>query len=84
MIKTFEFEVSNTASFILRDDEYTEWYKEDITKLKYPEDIDDCINAWIKEKNPIIEDIKIVPVDVHYHNNARGNTIHLFYTIIYR
>lgn len=84
MIKTFEFEVSNTASFPLKGDDQYSWYNEDIANLRHPDDIDDCINAWIEEKHPIIEDIKIVPVEVHYHNNARGNTVRLFYTIIYR
>lgn len=85
MIKTFEFEVSNAASSPIGDDDKsTAWYNRKIAMLKHPEDIDNCINSWIKKNHPFIEDIKIVPVDVDYHNNGRGNKIHLFYTIIYR
>jgi len=84
MIKTFEFEVSNAARYYLNGDTSTAWFKTDLSRLTNTEGIDEIINTWIEENHPVIEDIKIVPVDVNFHNNGRGNTIHLFYTIIYR
>ena len=84
MIKTFEFEVSNATRHYLDGDVNTAWFQADASKLVDTEDIDHYINTWIEENHPVIEDIKIVPVDIYYHNNCRGNTIHLFYTIMYR
>ena len=76
-IKLFRFEVSNASSLALESD----WYKNDKEKIVSEEMIEYIVNDFIYDKNVI--DIKVNNVDVNYHNNARGNTIHLLYTIMY-
>lgn len=84
-VKLFRFEVSNASSKLLESDSEkiwgNRWVKEEQEKIVTEEMIEDIINDFIYDKN--VFDIKINNVDVKYHNNARGNTIHLLYTIIY-
>ena len=81
-IKVFKFEVSNSARIPVGDDSKTAWYKSKRFDLAIPEEIEDEINDFCCDKEII--DIKINTVDVHYHNNARANTIELWYTIMYK
>lgn len=81
-IKTFRFRVSNAASSAFSDDINTNWYTERVKELVSEAEITKKINKFINDKEVI--DIKITPVDVNYHNNGRGNTVDLIYTIIYR
>lgn len=76
-IKLFRFEVSNASSLALESD----WYKNDKEKIVSEGMIENIVNDFIYDKNVI--DIKVNNADVNYHNNARGNTIHLLYTIMY-
>ena len=80
-VKTFEFEVSNTSSAPCSSDIGTQWYQIEQRKLRLAEDIDDAINNFLKDKSMI--SMHVSAVDVHYHNNARGNTIRLYYTIVF-
>ena len=82
-IRVFRFRVSNPASYILRDDEKTEWFNERKCELYCPEEIEEIVNDFINSKGVKVIDIKVNTVEVHYHNNARGNTVDLVYTIMY-
>ena len=81
-IKVFKFEVANTSSSPCSDDCKHQWFKEQQNALFAPEEVEDVINDFCYDKEVI--DIKINNVDIHYHNNARGNTIELWYTIMYK
>lgn len=81
-VKVFEFEVCNAASKLCSEDEGTKWAENEKRKLFTPAMVSDVINDFINDKD--VFDIKVNNVDVYYHNNCRGNTIHLFYTILYR
>lgn len=81
-IKVFRFEVSNASSSCFEDDKYQRWYKQDQIKLASREYIENCINEFLKDKEFI--DLKVSTIDVEYHNNGRGNTIHLLYTLLYK
>ena len=54
---------------------------EDYEKVKTEDTIEKTINEFIKDKSDV--EIKVNTVDVKYHNNARCNTIHMIYTIVY-
>lgn len=81
MVKIFKFEVSNASSSPLSDDERKDWFKKAQKKLVTAEYIEETINSFIKDKS--VQDIKVNNVDEKYHNNGRGNTVFLVYTIIY-
>lgn len=81
-IKVFKFEVSNATSEALRDDFGSDWFRKGQSKLVSPTQIENIINEFCHNKD--IVDIKINNVDVKYHNNARGNTVELWYTIMYK
>lgn len=81
-IKVFKFEVSNPTSSPCSDDYKFEWFQEKKDSLYTPAQVEDIVNNFCKDKS--IFDIKVNNVDVQYHNNARGNTIELWYTIIYK
>lgn len=85
-IKTFRFRVSNPASSAFADDKDTKWYKERmaeiVTEAEITKKINHYINTSIADREVV--DIKITPVDVNYHNNGRGNTVDLIYTIMYK
>ena len=80
-VKVFRFEVSNSTSAALSDDLNSACYKNNQKKLVSEEMIESIINEFIKDKN--IESINTNNIDINYHNNGRGNTIHLIYTILY-
>lgn len=80
-IKIFGFEVSNSASHPLSKDENESWFAPQQKKLCKENDMERIINAFSEDKNVI--DISVNTVDVNYHNNGRGNTIRLVYTIVY-
>lgn len=82
-IKVFKFEVSNASSSPFGNDDCKQkWFQEKQDKLIGPTQIESIINNFCCEKDII--DIKINNVDVEYHNNGRGNTIELWYTIMYK
>lgn len=81
-VKVFEFEVSNGASRLCDGDEGTNWAKKLEAKLFSPAMVSDVINDFVKDKDVV--DIKVNNVDVQYHDNCRGNTVRLWYTILYR
>ena len=81
-VKIFRFEVSNGSSNPLKDDESSSWYINGQAKLVSEQEIEETINNFIYDIEVI--DIKVNNIDINYHNNARGNTIHLIYTIIYK
>ena len=81
-VKVFKFLVSNPASSMLAGDEKNASFRECMSQLKKPEDIENVINAFCCDKDVI--GINVNEIDVKYHNNGRGNTIELWYTIIYR
>lgn len=85
-IKTFKFTISNAASAAFSEDKNKDWYDKRVAELATPEHIDKEINKFLNKSIPDREvvDIKITTVDVHYHNNGRGNTVDLVYTIMYR
>lgn len=81
-IKVFKYEVSNSSRSPLSEDERTKWYRAALDNLVTPEEIEYEINEFCCDKE--IVDIKVSTVDVKYHNNASGNTIELWYTIMYK
>lgn len=83
-IKVFEFEVSNAAASPCSGDYKENWFNKEIDKLSSPYEIEHTINDFLETNNYTLVDLKVNNVDVHYHNNARGNTINLVYTIIYK
>lgn len=80
-IKVFKFEVSNGSCAEFEGDSRERWFQIAKSKLVSPETIERTINNFCCDKNII--NISINNVDVKYHNNARGNTIELWYTIMY-
>lgn len=81
-IKTFRFTVSNASSAPMSVDKNNEHFQKLKKEIVSEETIDKTINAFLKDK--LLVDIKTTTIDVQYHNNARGNTIALIYTVIYR
>jgi len=82
-VKVFRFRVSNAASSPCPDDYRENWFKERLAELKSEKDIECIINKFLYKKGKKVLDIKVNMIDVEYHNNARGNTIDLVYTILY-
>ena len=81
-VKVFKFRVSNAASAPFKDDKGKEWYKKCIDALKSPEDIEKELSEFMKGKEII--SVLTNTIDVEYHNNGRGNTVDLIYTIMYK
>lgn len=81
-IKVFKFEVSNASSNVVGKDKEESWYYEKQRRLHGEHDIEVVINDFINNKNVV--KISINTIETHYHNNGRGNTIHLIYTILYQ
>lgn len=81
-VAVFKFEVCNHSSHPCDGDEKYSWHRAGLNRLTNPEDIEYEINHFCEDKEII--DIKVNTVDAHYHNNARGNTIELWYTIMYK
>lgn len=83
-IKVFEFEISNASSAPTRDDLSMSWYREAQKKIVSPEQIEEEINHFIDIYGAEVIDIKTNVCEVCRHNNGRGNTNKIIYTIIYR
>lgn len=81
-VKIMRFRVSNAASSPCSDDYGTGWYKRELNELDGISEIEEIINDFIYRKKVI--SIQVSTVDVKYHNNARGNTVDLIYTILYK
>ncbi len=81
-IKVFKFRVSNAASAPCKGDRFDDWFLEKQCEIVSEKDIEETVNNFIASKD--IVDIKINSIDVQYNNNARGNTVDLMYTIMYR
>lgn len=80
-VKIFRFNVSNATSYCFDDDKKDKWYQEGQDRLVSEEKIEEILNDFIKDKSNV--SITVTPIDVHYHNNARGNDIDLIYTVMY-
>ena len=83
-IKVYEFEVSNASSSPCSEDYKEIWFGKELDKLSSTYEIEHTINDFLETNNYILVDLKVNNVDINYHNNARGNTIKLVYTIIYK
>lgn len=81
-IKVFRFKVSNWSSSAFEDDKKHSDYKQAQNELVSEAQIEYVVNGFIKNKQNV--SIMVTPVDVHYHNNGRGNDIELVYTIMYQ
>lgn len=80
--KIFKFEVSNSSSYAFgTDDKNQEWFIAAQKRLINEETIEKTINDFLDGK--VYVDMKVNTIDVNYHNNAGGNTIHMIYTILY-
>lgn len=82
-VKVFRFRVSNAASSPWPEDYKKDWFKETLAELKSENDIERIINEFLYKEAKKVLEIKVNTVDVEYHNNARGNTVDLVYTILY-
>lgn len=80
-VKVMRFRVSNAASAPSCNDYKEQWYRDRKAELVSEAEIEAKVNAFIS--NVKVVDIKVSTVEVHYHNNARGNTVDLVYTIMY-
>lgn len=81
MVKIFEFEVSNASRALLAKDASEQWAIDAKGRLVTPSQMESIINGFAKNYNVI--DIVVSTIDAKYHNNGRGNTIFLIYTIVY-
>lgn len=81
-VKLFRFRVSNNTSIAFNGDKGTKWYIQDAKELHSEIVIENVINRFLLDKELI--SLNVSTVDVGYHNNARGNTIDLIYTITYK
>ena len=80
-VKVFRFEVSNPASSPCKEDLQKEHFQKLLQQLISEDTIEDTINDFIQDKSNV--SILVNTVQVHTHNNARGNTVDLIYTISY-
>lgn len=80
-IKVFRFRLSNWTSSPLKDDRLNPRFKEQSLLVDTPERIESIVNGFCSEHDVV--DIKTTHIDVEYHNNARGNTIDVLYSIVY-
>ena len=80
-VKVFRFTVSNASSAASSDDIGKAWYSEQKKKLSTEKDIEKALNKFMETVRVI--DIKTNTVDVNYHNNGRGNTVDMIYTVLY-
>ena len=83
-IKVFEFEISNASSAPTTDDLSMSWYRVAQKKIVTPEKIEEEINRFLEASGAEVIDIKTNVCEVRCHNNGRGNTNKIIYTIIYR
>lgn len=80
-VKVFKFEVSNWAAGPLVKDVGEKSYRAAYDRIDSPLVIENTINSFLEDK--FLLSITVNKVETHYHNNGRGNLIHLFYTILY-
>lgn len=80
-VKTFMFEVTNWSSRAFDDDKNTQSFRESKAKLKSAEEIDEEVNHFCDSVK--VADIQTSVLHQQYHNNGRGNTMILVYTILY-
>ena len=80
-VKVFSFVVSNWTSHGFEKDCFNENYKDYKQAIYTAEQIEKVINDFAKTAHII--SINVSTIDEHYHNNGRGNTIVLFYTVLY-
>lgn len=85
-VKVFRFEVSNPSSYSKEEDANSDWFKKARNRLVSESTIEKTINDFIHD---FVNDgksvqISVNTIDIQYHNNAKGNTIHLVYTIVYQ
>ena len=83
MVKIFEFEISNASSAPTDGDMREPWYARERRKLVSTNEMEETINNFIEYTTKRVIDIKVNIYEVRYHNNGRGNTNHIVYTIIY-
>lgn len=81
-VKVFRFKVSNWTSSAFESDKEKSNYYDSLKELVSEHDIEESVNSFITDKEVV--SITVTPVDVHYHNNGRGNDIDLVYTILYK
>lgn len=81
-VRIFKFRVSNAASSPCRQDSETEWYRQCMSELQTAECMEKTVNGFLSTVDRVL-DIRVNTVGVHYHNNARGNTVDLVYTVMY-
>lgn len=80
-VKVFKFEVSNWAAEPFAKDVGEKSYRTAYDRIDTPLVIENTINSFLEDK--FLLSITVNKVETHYHNNGRGNLIHLFYTILY-
>ena len=80
-VKVFRFRVSNATSQIFDEDRKARWYIEQLEELDSTEWIEQVINEFCEEHNVV--NIVTNTIEVYRHNNGRGNTVDLIYTISY-
>lgn len=80
-VKVFRFTVSNAASAPMTGDETKDWYQKRKKELVTEKSIEKALNKFM-ETVKVVE-VKVNTVDVDYHNNGRGNTVDMVYTILY-
>ena len=80
-VKVFRFEVSNWSSGAFDDDKKNSYYSSAQRAIATEEQIEEIINDFAK--NNIIISINTDAIQVQNHNNGRGNTVHLIYSILY-
>lgn len=83
MIKIFEFEISNASSAPSKEDIGQPWYTMAQRKIASTDEMEETINNFIECATTKVIDIKVNIYEVRYHNNGKGNTNHIVYTIIY-
>lgn len=83
-VHVLKFTVSNAASNVFSEDVNTAWYQKCIRDLKSPEDIEHELNLFLRDiPSDKIYSITPTVVTEHRHNNGRGDTNILYYTIVY-
>lgn len=83
-VHVLKFTVSNAASNVFSEDFNTPWYQKRIKDLKSTEDIEHELNLFLKNiPSDKIYSITPTVVTEHRHNNGRGDTNVLYYTIVY-
>ena len=80
-IKIFRFEVSNWSSEAFEDDLRKPAYLNSQKTIVTEEQMEAIINDFIKDK--VVVSISTDTIRVQNHNNGRGNTVHLVYSILY-